>query len=120
MPPIFRKEPPLDIILRVLEAFGLKGLGDASWFTKPHIRLDLLELVLLDLEPYYMPCKAEIYLYNKLTAQRAVTILRQILNTRDIHLSTNERGRNGIKTIWYQIVAEKPQDSESLGTVEFN
>ena len=120
MPPIFRKEPPLDIVVRVLEAFGFKGLGDASWFTKPHIRLDILELVLLDLEPYYMPCKAEIYLYNKLTAQRAVTILRQVLNARDIHLSTNERGRNGVKTIWYQIVAEKPQDTESLGHVEFN
>ena len=120
MPPIFRKDPPLDIVLRVLEAFGLKGLNDASWFTKPHIRIDVLETVLLDLEPYYMQCKAEIYLYNKLTAQRAVTILRQVLHTRAIHLSTNERGRNGVKTIWYQIVAEKPQSSENLGHVEFN
>jgi hypothetical protein len=120
MPPIFRKEPPLEIVLRVLEAFGLKGLCDASWFTKPHIRLDILELVLLDLEPYYMPCKAEIYLYNKLTAQRAVTILRQVLNARNIHLSTNERGRNGVKTMWYQIVAENPKDLESIGHVEFN
>jgi len=40
---IFRKEPPLDIVLKVLEAFGLKGLGDVSWFTKPHIGLDGLE-----------------------------------------------------------------------------
>jgi hypothetical protein len=120
MPPIFRKEPPLDIIVKVLEAFGLKGLGDASWFTKPHIRLDVLEPVLLDLEPYYMPCKAEIYLYNKLTPQRAVTILRQVLNARGIHLSTNERGSNGVKTIWYQIVSEKPSDVENLGHIEFN
>lgn len=120
MPPIFRKEPPLDILIRVLEAFGLKSLNDASWFSKSHIRLDLLEPILLDLEPYYMPCKAEIYLYNKLTAQRAVTILRQLLKTRSISLSTNERGRNGIKTVWYQILYEKEPDIELLGEVTFN
>jgi hypothetical protein len=120
MPPIFRKEPPMEIVLKILEAFGLKGVSDVSWFTKPHIRLDVLELVLLDLEPYYMPCKAEIYLYNKLTAQRAVTILRQVLNARGIHLSTNERSRNGVKTIWYQIVAGNAQSSENIGHIEFN
>jgi hypothetical protein len=120
MPPVFRKEPPLEIVLRVLEAFGLKGLGDASWFTKPHIRLDILELVLLDLEPYYMPCKAQIYLYNKLTPPRAVTILRQVIKTRGIHVSTNERGRNGVKTVWYQIITEKQQNSEDVGHIEFN
>lgn len=120
MPPIFRKEPPLELILRVLEAFGLKSLNDASWFTRSHIRLDILEPVLLDIEPFYMPCKAEVYLYNKLTEQGAVTILRQVLHTRGIHISTNERGRNGVKTVWYQLVPKKDEMKDELGHVEFN
>jgi hypothetical protein len=113
----------MDIVLKALEAFGLRSLSDASWFTRSHIRLDMLEPVLLDLEPFYMPCKAEVYLYNKLTEQGAVTILRQILKTRGIHISTNERGRNGVKTVWYQILPsiDKAQAStDDIGHVEFN
>jgi hypothetical protein len=120
MPSIFRKNPPLDIILRVLESFGIKGLNDASWFSKTHIRIDILEKVLLELEPYYMPCKAEIYIYNRLTEQRAITILRQVLKTRDIKISTNERCRNGVKTMWYQIIYFNTFDTEEIGNVEFN
>ena len=120
MPPIFRKEPPLEIITRVLSAFGLKSIDDASWFSKSHIRLDVLESVLIDLDSYYMPCKAEIYLYKELTPLRAVTILRHVLKTCDIHLSTVEKARGGNKTIWYQIIPKNRETTESLGNVDFN
>jgi hypothetical protein len=118
MPPVFRKTPPIDIILQILSAFGLKSLNDISWFSKSHIRLQLLEEILLELEPYYMPCKAKEYLYNTLTPLRAVTILRQVLKTQDIHLVSNERGRGNVKTIWYSI---EPQTIDiQPGQVEFN
>ena len=103
MPPVFRKTPPEDIILKVLKAFGLTSLHDASWFSKSHVRLDLLEEVLLELEPYYIPCKARDYLYTSLTQIRAITILRQVLKVYDIHLQTSERGRGNVKTVWYHL-----------------
>jgi hypothetical protein len=118
MPPIFRKNPPIDIVLQVLGAFGLKSIQDGSWFSKKHVRLDLFESVLLDLEPYYMPCKAEDYLYNTLTELRAITILRQVLKTQNVSLSMIERGRGGVKTIWYQIRVTSLD--ENVGHVRFN
>lgn len=120
MPSIFRREPPLELVIRVLAAFGLKSIDDASWFSKSHIRLDVLETVLIELDSYYMPCKAEIYLYKELTPLRAVTILRHVLKTRDIHLSTVEKARGGNKTIWYQIIPKAGETNEYLGNVEFN
>lgn len=65
-----------------------------------------------------MPCKAKEYLYNTLTPLRAVTILRQVLKTQNIHLVSNERGRGNVKTIWYSI---EPQTADiQPGQVEFN
>lgn len=117
---IFRKEPPPELVLRVLAAFGLKSLSDASWFSKSHIRMDLLEGCLIDLEPYYMPCKAEVYIYKEMTPSRAITVLRHILKANNIHLSSVEKARGGLKTIWYQIIPKPNDDAASIGLVEFN
>ena len=111
MPAIFRANPPIDLITQILEAFGLKGLDDAGWFTKDHVRLDILESVLPELEPYYVPCKA-IYIHD-LTPLRAITILRQVLKTQGVSLKTSERGRG----MWYHI--ETPS-TVSNGHIEFN
>ena len=118
MPPVFRKTPPDDIILKVLKAFGLTSLHDASWFSKSHVRLDALEEALLDLEPYYIPCKAKDYLYTSLTQLRAITILRQVLKVYDIHLQTSERGRGNVKSVWYHL--NSPQKEIPTGEIVFD
>ena len=117
MPAIFRKAPPIEIVLRFIQAFGLKSLDDAGWFSKSHVRLDILEPALIELEPYYMPCKAKVYLYSEMTELRAITILRQVLKVYDISLKTSERGRDNIKTLWYHI---ETTSTVSDGHVEFN
>jgi hypothetical protein len=117
---IFRKKPPPELVLRALAAFGLKSLSDASWFSKSHIRMEVLEGCLIDLESYYMPCKAEVYLYKELTVARAITILRHILKVNGVHLSSVEKARGGKKTIWYQIIPKPNDDSACIGLVEFN
>ena len=117
---IFRKEPPPELVLRVLSAFGLKSLSDASWFSKSHIRIDLLEGCLIDLESYYIPCKAEVYIYKEITPSTAITILRHILKANGIHLSSVEKARGRVKTIWYQIIPKPNDDATSIGLVEFN
>jgi hypothetical protein len=117
---IFRKKPPPELVLRILAAFGLKSLSDASWFSKAHIRMDLLEACFIDLEPYYMPCKAEVYIYKEMNPSRAITVLRHILKVNGIQLSSVEKARGGVKTIWYQIIPKPNDDSASIGLVEFN
>ena len=120
MPITFRKDPPPELVLRILAAFGLKSLSDASWFSKSHIRIEMLEACLVDLEPYYMPCKAEIYIYKEMNERRAITVLRHILKANKIHLSSVEKARGGVKVIWYQIIPKQNDDSDSIGLVEFN
>ena len=100
--PIFRKSPPLELVVKYIQGFGLKGLDDAGWFSKAHVRLDILEPLLIELEPYYLPCKAE-YLHDELTALRAITILRQLLKVFNTSLKASERGRENVKTVWYHI-----------------
>jgi hypothetical protein len=101
---IFRKEPPPELVLRILAAFGLKSLSDASWFSKSHIRMDLLE----------------VYIYKEMNPSRAITVLRHILKVNGIQLSSVEKARGGVKTIWYQIIPKPNDDSASIGLVEFN
>lgn len=101
MPAIFRAFPPIDLITQILEAFGLKGLDDAGWFTKEHVRLDILDTVLPELDPYYIPCKS--FYLRDLTSLRAITILRQVLKTQGVTLKTSERAR----AMWYHIEAPK-------------
>jgi len=117
MPAIFRKLPPHELLLQFISTFGLKGLDDASWFSKSHVRLDQLETVLIDLEPYYIPCKARVYLHSQLTEVRAITILRQVLKAHGVSLKSSERGRDNMKCLWYRI---ETTSIVSDGCIDFN
>ena len=117
MPAIFKKLPPHELLLQFIAAFGLKGLDDASWFSKNHVRLDQLEEVLVDLEPYYIPCKAKVYLHGEITQLRAITILRQVLKAHSVTLKSSERGRDNMKCLWYHI---ETNSLVSDGNIEFN
>ena len=115
---IFKEEPPADLILKFIQGFGLKSLNDQGWFSKDHVRLDILDTFLIELEPYYLPCKATTYLHESLTPLRAITILRQLLKTQNISLKSCERGRNNIKTVWYHI--QPRAHLEADGKIVFN
>jgi hypothetical protein len=103
MPKVFRENPPVELIEKVLLAFSLHGLHDFSWFSRTSIQMNMFEEVLPLLEPYYIPCKAKEYLYTTITTARAITILRQLLKTVDASLVCSEKSRMGVKSIWYQI-----------------
>lgn len=103
MPKIFRKDPPIELVVLFLRACGLKSIHDYSWFSKKHIHLKEFEEVLPELEPFYIPCKAAEYLYKVITVNRAITILRQVLRVYNIGLTSKEITRNSEKNVWYQI-----------------
>ncbi len=103
MPPLFRETPPLELVERCIQTFGLTGLGDATWFSKQQIQLQQLSELLPELEPYYIPCKAEEFLHPPLTPTRAMTILRHLLRVNNAQLISTEKARGGSKSIWYQM-----------------
>ena len=104
MPAIFRELPPIELVQRFLEGFGVQSLYASGWFTKDHANLPVLEEILPELEPYYTPCKATDLLHSQLTLGTAITIVRQLLKAHDIQLQVNEKSRFGQKTTWYHIV----------------
>ena len=115
---ILRNQPPLELILKFLEGFGLKSLNDTSWFSKDNIQLDKVELILPELEPYYMPCKAH-YIHDELTINSAITILRHLIKARGTKLSAREKARLGLKTVWYQLIPARQTLTEDA-VIEFS
>ena len=107
MPPLFREKPPLDLVNRCLQTFGVHVLGDATWFSKQQIHLEQLSELFPELEPYYIPCKAAEFLHPPLTPTRAITVLRHLLRVYNAQLKSVEKARGGAKILWYQVNAEE-------------
>ena len=105
---MFRKRPPLETLEHVLRCCKLNGLDDKRWFSKDDIPLENLETWLPQVEPYYLPCKAERYLHCDMTQGKVITILRHMLKEHEIELKTQERVINGKKTTLYQVVYYNP------------
>ena len=103
MPKIFRENPPIDIINEVLACSGLRGINDSTAFSRGSIHVEVMESILPELEPYYVPCKADVYIIPPLTQARGIVIIRQLLKNAKIHLISEERSTNSVKEIWYYI-----------------
>jgi hypothetical protein len=103
MPAIFRQIPPPELVDSVCKAFYLRNKEDLTPFTRSTINLDLLDELLPEIEPYYVPCKAEVYLYEPLTDSRALVIFRQLLKSQGLVLLSSEKTQGKAKVTWYQI-----------------
>ncbi len=103
---LFKKNIPTDLLEKILNCFNLKSLDDAKIFTK--YDLDLNETITKiceikpELELYYIPCKAKIYLTN-ITTKKCITILRQILKLYNYYLESSEKYIAKKKKIAYQM-----------------
>jgi hypothetical protein len=99
---IFRKEPPNDVVMRLLKEMGFIGFNDLRWFSKEEIRVSTIDEWLPELESYYLPCKAERFLHTW-TDSSILTILRHLLHCHGYTLQKEERLYKGAKTMLYQI-----------------
>jgi hypothetical protein len=99
---LFRAAPPRDLVNRILEHLGLRGLHDLRWFCREELRLETLEEWLPEVEAYYLPCKASRFLHNW-SEGSIITVIRHILHAHDYTLATEERLYQGAKTTLYQI-----------------
>ena len=123
---LFVKKVDPDVVLKLLNCFGLQNLDDRKSFTKHDLVLnnviDKVKDLLTELYPYYLPCKARVYLDN-LTLRRVVTILRQVVRLYDHYLVSKEKNINSHKVICYQLSCGSTTTlslSKQPRTVEFS
>jgi hypothetical protein len=102
---ILRKTPPIEFLQQFFEAFQLPpvSLEHTPSFTKEQIKVSQVELLLPELESYYIPCKAQIYLHPPLTSSRCITIAKHILRANGYSLLSTELSIKGVKHTQYTI-----------------
>jgi hypothetical protein len=99
---LFRKAPPLEFVEEILKGCGFLGIKDLRWFLKEEISTDTAEEWLPLLEPYYLPCKSQRFLYD-FSPDTCITIFRHILRPHGYALVTQERIYKEKKHTMYQI-----------------
>ena len=103
---LFKKNPSNDLFNKVLAAFGLQDLNDKRSFSRRDLRyiktVEQINLIKNELSDCYLPCKARTYL-NSLTEKNVITILRQILKTRNYTINSREKYMKGCKFIIYYL-----------------
>ena len=103
---LFKKIPSDKLLEKILNAFGLEDLNDKHSFTRKHIKMQKtvykIMLFKYELESCYLPCKSRTYL-NDLNEKNIITVLRQILRTRNYTISSSEKYIQGSKFISYKL-----------------
>ena len=100
--PLFRVQIEKEIVEEFLIHIGFLGLHDKKVFTKFDIPKDKFEDILIQIEPYYIPCKAKRFLYD-LNEGKQITILRHLLRAIGYDLLVQEKVLHNVKSTTYQI-----------------
>jgi hypothetical protein len=109
---LFTKKVDTEVLIKLLNCFGLNDLNDKRFFCKFDIvqlnSVQKLKEMTDELEEYYLPCKAKIYLdETNMNEKRAITVLKQVLRLHGYHLISKEKNVNNRKIIFYQLQNEK-------------
>lgn len=113
---LFREKPPDSVMSKLLNAFGLKAFDDDTFFCKndlihKHNTIANLNTLKPELERYYIPCKAKIYL-SSITCKTALTILRQFIRLYSYKLDIRQKYVKYKKIIYYRIQPFKQDDAD--------
>lgn len=104
---LFRYKPPLELVNKILNCFGLEGFEDRRCFNRNMLEdinaVENIECLKDELAIYYLPCKARNYL-NELTEKNIITLLRQLVKLYGYTLNSCEKYSRGIKHIIYQVI----------------
>ena len=103
---LFKKRPSDELFTTILNAYGFINLQDKRSITRNYLKKEgtvtKINNLRSELEKFYLPCKARTYL-NGLTEKNIITILRQILKTRDYTITSREKYIRGEKFINYKL-----------------
>jgi len=103
---LFRISPDIDVVISLLETFGLTSLNDTNFFTKKTLEdndtVTKISEMRDKLEEYYLPCKS---MYVKdITSKRCIVILRQFIRVHDYTLISKEKYINSKKVSIYRLI----------------
>lgn len=115
---LFRKRPHLELVHDILINLRFTGLNDARLFTKYDIDTEVFEEFLPLLEPYYLPCKAKLFL-REFDNTKGVTVLRHLLRAHGYKLHAYEKVQQGKKQTYYQFEKERFEDLSGSLCVDF-
>ena len=114
---LFKKNPSNELFEKVLNAFGLTGLDDKRSFSRKDLKyiktVEKINLLKPEIDQCYLPCKARTYL-NGLNEKNVITILRQILKTRNYTISSREKYMKGCKFIIYNLCKTEQKSYKPL------
>jgi len=112
---LFKKYPSDELFNKVINSFGLKNLEDIRSFSRKDLKIlktvEQINNIKNELCECYLPCKARTYL-NGLNEKNVVTVLRQILKTKNYTITSREKYMRGEKFIIYSLA--------SISTKEYN
>ena len=112
---LFKNIPPKDLVIKLLNCFGFKDFNDKRCICKKYFKnmktLEQINNLTLELEKYYLPCKAKTYL-KTINNNSAMTILRQCIRPYEYVVSSREKYINGEKLINYTL--------ENKSKIKFN
>jgi hypothetical protein len=109
MTQVFNKKPTIAILNKILGTVGLKEFREEFSFRKKDFlyydTVNKMNILKPELEEFYFPCKAKIYLEN-IDEQKVITIFRQFLRVLDYNLVSKEKYSNGEKYIQYTFISK--------------
>jgi hypothetical protein len=115
---LFRKKPTVEVVETILHAIHFTGFEDARMFQKVDLDITAFEEVLPLVEPFYLPCKAKLFLHV-FSPEKAITVLRHLLRVHGYKLRAHEKVHRGIKQTLYQIEREVWTDLSGSMNVTF-
>lgn len=120
---LFKKIPSNDLFYKILNAFGLNDLDDSKSFSRKDLcymkTVDKICELKSELEEYYIPCKARTYL-SYLNEKNVITILRQILKTRNYTIASREKYMKGNKFIIYSLCKAEVKNYKPSDNIKIN
>ena len=108
MTQLFKKDPTINILNKVLGTIGLAEFKEEYNFRKKDLiaygSVEKMKLINIELSEFYYPCKAKLYL-DDIDESKCVTIIRQFLRFFEYNLVSREKYNNGEKFIVYSLVS---------------
>ena len=99
---LFKKTPPTDLIETLLKDLQLQK---GACFQRSDLNKEIFETYLPIIEPFYIPCKAKLFLHD-FTEGKSITVLRHLLRVTGFDLKSHERVISGKKQTQYQIISQ--------------
>jgi hypothetical protein len=116
---LFKIQIEKKLVEELLVQIGFLGLHDKKIFTKFDIPKDKFEELVVQIEPYYINCKAKRFLYS-LNEGKQITILRHLLRAIGYDLLVQEKVLHNVKSTTYQIFQKyMSHDLSGVYTMDF-